>query len=67
MEVAHLVNYKKPFWSGFYQLQSYYKEINTASEKIKTDLLDMIIINKLNCRKGRIDTNTLMHEYLEVH
>ena len=65
MEVAHLVHYEKSFWSVFYQLQSYYKEINTVS--LKTDLLDMIIKNELNCWKGRIETNTLMHEYLEVH
>ena len=37
------------------------KEINTVS--LKTDILDMIIKNELNCRKGRIETNTLMHEY----
>ena len=65
MEVADLVLYKKPFWSVFCQLQSYYKEINPAS--LKTNLLDMIIINELNCRKDRIDTNTLMHKNLEVH
>ena len=65
MEVAHLAHYKKSFFSVFYQLQSYYKEINTTS--LKTDLLDMIIKNELNCRKGRIERNTLMHEYLEVH
>ena len=65
MEVAYLVHYKNPLWSMFCQLQSYHKEINTAS--VKTDLLDMIIINELNCKKGRIDTNILMDEYLEVH
>ena len=65
MDVAHLAYYKKPIWSVFHQLQSYYKEINTVS--FKTDLLDMIIKNELNCRKGRIERNTLMHEYLEVH
>ena len=62
MEVAQLVHYKKPFWLMFYELQSYFKEINTPS--LKTDLLDMIIKKELNCRKGRIETNTLMHEYL---
>ena len=65
MEVAHLVHYKKPFWSVFCQLQGYYKEINPALPK--TNLLDMIIINELNCRKDGIDTNTLMHKNLEVH
>ena len=54
MEVAYLAHYKKPFWSVFYQLQTYYKEINTVS--LKADLLDMIIKNKLNCRKSRIET-----------
>ena len=39
--------------------------MNTAS--LKTDLLDMIIKNELKCRKGRIETNTLMHEYLVIH
>ena len=64
MEVAHLFHLA-PFWSVFYQLQSYYKEINTVS--LKAVFLDMIIKNELNCRKSRIETNTLMHEYLEVH
>ena len=61
MEVAHLANYKRPFWSVLYQLQSYYKETNTVS--LKTDILDMVIKNELNCRKDRIERNTLLHEY----
>ena len=65
MDVAHLVHYKKSFWSVFYQLEIHYKEINTVS--LKTDLLGIIIKNELNCRKRRIETNTLLHEYLQVH
>ena len=65
MDVAHLVHYKKSFWSVFYQLEIQYKEINTVS--LKTDLLGIIIKNELNCRKRRIETNTLLHEYLQVH